>query len=64
MDFKALDELLTTEEAASFLKCSEEHVARMRMQKRGPRYYKHGKIVRYSKADLCAWLASGAVEAA
>lgn len=64
MDTKTLEELLTTEEAAFYLKCSEEHMARMRMQKRGPRFFKHGRIIRYTKTDLANWLAAGVVEAA
>jgi hypothetical protein len=47
--------LLTPKEAATFLRCSRQWLAVMRMRGQGPAYLKHGTWVRYRVADLTAW---------
>jgi hypothetical protein len=49
-------ELLTTKEAARFLKLSVSFLAKARMRGDGPRYRKLSRSVRYTKPDLLLWL--------
>ena len=48
--------LLTTEQAATFLGLSPNTVSQWRYLKRGPRFRKIGKLVRYAEADLLEYL--------
>lgn len=48
--------LLTTEQAATFLGLSPNTVNQWRYLKRGPRFRKIGKNVRYAEADLLEYL--------
>jgi len=48
--------LLTTEQAATFLGLSPNTVSQWRSLKRGPRFRKIGKLVRYAEADLLEYL--------
>ena len=41
--------------AARYLQCSQQWLAVLRMQGRGPAYHKHGSWVRYRVSDLNAW---------
>ncbi len=52
------EELLTTKEAADFIKTSDSFLAKKRVYGGGPRYSKVGRAVRYSKAALLDWLKS------
>lgn len=47
--------LVTSRQAARFLRCSSQWLAVLRMQGRGPSYHKHGSWVRYSISDLAEW---------
>lgn len=47
---------LLPKEAARYLRIKPQTLAKMRMQKRGPRYDKRGRFIRYRVADLDAWL--------
>jgi predicted DNA-binding transcriptional regulator AlpA len=49
-------ELLTSKEAAGFLRLSESFLAKARMRGDGPRYRKLSRSVRYLRADLLLWL--------
>jgi len=49
-------ELLTSREAAQFLRLSESSLAKARMRGDGPRYRKFFRAVRYTKSDLETWL--------
>ncbi|MES2255535.1 MAG: helix-turn-helix domain-containing protein [Pseudomonadota bacterium] len=49
---------LTTKEAAYFLKLAALTLVKMRMQKRGPKFRKHGRYIRYHIVDLEEWSAS------
>ena len=51
------DELLTTKEAARYLRVSPRTLERYRVTGQGPRYLKIGRLVFYRKSDLDAWLA-------
>jgi hypothetical protein len=53
-------ELLTSKEAAAFLKLSESFLAKARMRGDGPRYRKLSRAVRYVKADLLFWVKASA----
>lgn len=47
--------LVNSRQAASYLRCSPQWLAVLRMQGRGPCYHKHGSWIRYSLTDLAAW---------
>jgi len=49
-------EVLSTEEAASFLGVSKAFLERARVEGGGPVYAKFGVLVRYRREDLLAWL--------
>ena len=49
-------ELLTTEEAARFLRVSVSFLSKARVRGDGPRYRKLSRSVRYTKTDLLLWL--------
>lgn len=53
---------LTPEEAADYLKVTEQKLADLRYLKEGPRFRKVGRLIRYSHADLDSWLDQGTVE--
>lgn len=46
---------LNTVPAASYIGLEMQTLEKMRRQRRGPRYRKHGRYVRYHIADLDAW---------
>jgi len=48
--------LLTTEEAAAMLAVEPRLLVRWRYDSRGPTYIKVGRLVRYKRADLDAWI--------
>jgi excisionase family DNA binding protein len=50
-------ELLTTEEAAAVLRCSESSLNKWRVTGNGPRFVRVGSRVRYSRADLADFIA-------
>lgn len=47
---------LVPKEAAKYLRIRPQTLAKMRMQKRGPRYRKDGRVIRYHIRALDAWL--------
>ena len=51
-------ELLTSKEAASFLRVSESWLAKARMRAEGPPFTRIGRSIRYGKATLLRWLKS------
>jgi excisionase family DNA binding protein len=53
---------LNRKEAAEYLRCSSGALSNWERLGKGPRRYKLGKLVRYRKSDLEAWLAEQAVE--
>ena len=50
------EQLLTTREAAAFLRVSASFLMKSRLRGDGPRYRKIGRCVRYTEADLAAYL--------
>ena len=46
---------LNTRQAAHFLGLSPRTLEKMRSDKTGPKYRKHGRIVRYHIDELAAW---------
>jgi excisionase family DNA binding protein len=46
---------LTTDEAAQYLGLAKQTLEKMRRERRGPPYRKHGRFVRYHIADLDSW---------
>ena len=48
--------LVDSRQAASYLGCSRQWLAILRMQHAGPAYIKHGSWVRYRIADLDTWV--------
>lgn len=56
--------LMTAEQVATLLGFTENYLAVMRMQKRGPSFIKFGRAVRYRPEDVQAWLAARTVETA
>lgn len=55
-------DMLTTKEAAEFLRLKPATMQNWRVNGKGPKYYKPSGIVFYSKEDLIDWLKSGIVE--
>ncbi len=51
-------EILTTIEAATYVRLGKPTLERFRISGDGPKYCKLGGAVRYRKADLDAWLES------
>jgi predicted DNA-binding transcriptional regulator AlpA len=49
-----------TAEAAHYSGVSQKRLEKMRCSGGGPRYFKRGRSVRYSLADLDAWMQAGA----
>ena len=49
-------ELMTTSEAARYLKLSESYLHNSRLTGVGPRYVKAGRSVRYRLGDLEIWI--------
>jgi predicted DNA-binding transcriptional regulator AlpA len=50
------DDVLNTKGAAEYLKVSKQLLDLMRLRGDGPIYCKLGRLVRYRRADLNAWL--------
>jgi excisionase family DNA binding protein len=48
--------LLTTAEAAAYLRLTVQTLAHWRCRGSGPAYFTYGRRVRYSREDLDAWL--------
>ena len=57
------DDVLSSCEAAAFLKTTESQLATMRYQGRGPSFVRTpgGRTIRYLRTDLIAWLEAGKV---
>ena len=53
-------DFLNTKQAAAYLTLSPRTLEKMRIRGRGPRYRKHGGVVRYHIDDLDAWSADHA----
>jgi excisionase family DNA binding protein len=51
-----MEKLLSTEEAAGFLNCQPQTLNRWRHEGKGPRYFKVGRLVRYSENQLKEWI--------
>ena len=51
--------LLTTAEAAEFVRLSKPHLEKCRVYGGGPQFVRLGRSVRYRIEDLQAWVASG-----
>ena len=47
---------LNPRQASAYLGCSESVLRLWRSQNQGPRYFRAGKLVRYRRADLDAWI--------
>jgi predicted DNA-binding transcriptional regulator AlpA len=56
------DELLTEREIFARYRLSIPWQRRTRRERRGPRFLKLGKMVRYRRLDIEAWLEANAVE--
>lgn len=50
--------MLTTAEAADYLRLSSTYLNKMRVTGSGPTFVKLGRSVRYREADLEAWVAA------
>jgi hypothetical protein len=46
---------LTQEEAGTLIRLSPRSLERMRVEGRGPRFRKHGRLVVYALDDVLAW---------
>lgn len=51
-----LQSLLTPDEAAKILEVRPSTLARWRWAGRGPRYAKYGKVIRYRREDIDAFI--------
>jgi predicted DNA-binding transcriptional regulator AlpA len=59
---KASDQHLTTAQVALLTGISAAKLQQMRANAEGPAFTKRGRMVRYRRADVEAWLAAGRVE--
>ncbi len=50
------NEIMTTTEAAQYVRLGKPTIERFRVTGEGPRYCKLGGAVRYRRADLDTWL--------
>jgi hypothetical protein len=57
-----MSELLTTAEAASWLKCSVAALKKWRFQERGPAFLRIGRMIRYHRHDLECFVQRHAVK--
>jgi excisionase family DNA binding protein len=53
---RKLGSLMTEHEAANLLACSVATMRKWRLMRRPPNYYRIGRLVRYSREDLAAFL--------
>jgi hypothetical protein len=60
MPADALPRMLTTKEAAKFLRVSISFLMKARLRGDGPRYRKLGRAVRYTETDLLSYLKASA----
>lgn len=49
-------------QAASYLGVTAQHLQNLRARRKGPTFVKFGRLVRYARADLDAYLAARKVE--
>jgi excisionase family DNA binding protein len=54
-------DILTTVEAADYVRLKKPTLERFRLTGEGPRFYKLGGAVRYRRHDLDAWLETRAI---
>ncbi len=52
---------MTPRETAAHIGCNATWLAQLRMHKRGPKFVKFGRFVRYRRRDVDAWLESNKV---
>lgn len=57
-DASVADDFLTTDEVGAILRVTAIYLRQMRLTGRGPSYVKVGKLVRYRRGDVDAWIAS------
>jgi excisionase family DNA binding protein len=55
-EFLVTTDWLTPKEAAAYLRLSFYTLEQWRMRRKGPRYRKVGRSIRYHRADLEAWM--------
>ena len=48
--------VLNSQQAGAYLGCSESVLRLWRSQGQGPRYFRAGKLIRYRRTDLDAWI--------
>ena len=53
---------LTRKEAAQFLKLTPGSLSNLHGQRKGPTFYKKGKLVYYLESDLIRWILDGRQE--
>ena len=53
---------LNDEEAAEFLRVSVDTIRRWRLERKGPRYRRHGSLIRYAISDLIIFSDRSAIE--
>jgi hypothetical protein len=61
---RSLPEWMTPKQAAEYIGRTVKALSHLRAVTRGPRFSKVGKIVRYRRADLDAWLEQHKIESA
>lgn len=55
---QAPPEWMTAKEAADFLRIHPAHLEKLRAQRLGPAFHRWGRMIRYRRADLDAFLSS------
>ena len=54
----AEDVMMSTGDAANYVGCTVNHLARLRMRRQGPAFFKFGALVRYRKSAIDDWIAA------
>jgi hypothetical protein len=53
------EELMTPEELAARLRVTENYLSQLRFRGDGPRFIRHGRVIRYRPSEVERWLAEG-----
>jgi predicted DNA-binding transcriptional regulator AlpA len=49
------DEFMSNDDAANLLDLSPRTLERFRLEGRGPKFFKFGRVVRYGRAEILKW---------
>lgn len=53
------DPLLTTREAAEYLRIHPKHLLKLISKGRSPKHFRNGRLIRFRQSDLAAYVEAG-----